>query len=203
MSSTRAHTLKWAKAMGLVMLGPTPNLPSLVTHIAPGLRGARWWSHPQANEIYNTYRQIIEDRDIAVAKLVDGKITLLHRKLWPAIIKLVQDEMWRKKQIGALSLTAKSLLDHVESAGSIRLDFLAPDWPRGVTGLKKDRNILEKKALVMSRDEHTKTGTHQTVLESWESFRNREHIKVPRGLRREKALEILKPYLGPRKSVFE
>jgi len=47
-----------------------------------------WWAHPKANEILRLSRSIRGSPDVLVCRLVDGKITYIHRRLWPAVVRL-------------------------------------------------------------------------------------------------------------------
>ncbi len=63
-------------------------VPSLAQVVAgEPLRGS-WWAHPKGNEIFRLSRAIRSSPDVLVCRLVDGKITYIHRRLWPALVKL-------------------------------------------------------------------------------------------------------------------
>lgn len=49
-----------------------------------------WWAHPKGNEIFLLSRAIRSSPDVLVCRLVDGKITYVHRRLWPALVKLAE-----------------------------------------------------------------------------------------------------------------
>ena len=65
---------------------------SSVRNLAEAVAGERirgsWWSHPKAREIYRAAEAVCESPDVLVCKLVEGKITYVHRRLWPALVKL-------------------------------------------------------------------------------------------------------------------
>jgi hypothetical protein len=46
-----------------------------------------WWSHPQAHTIYNVLTEVQASEDVLVCRLLGGKITLVHRRLWPALVR--------------------------------------------------------------------------------------------------------------------
>ncbi len=64
--------------------GPVPSLAELVAG-AP-IRGS-WWSHPRGREIFAVTRAMRGSEDVLVCRLVDGKITFVHRRLWPALVR--------------------------------------------------------------------------------------------------------------------
>lgn len=65
--------------------GPVPNLAHAV---AGGRIRGSWWSHPRGREIFAVTRAVRNSPDILVARLVDGHITFVHRRLWPAVVRL-------------------------------------------------------------------------------------------------------------------
>jgi hypothetical protein len=65
--------------------GPVPNLAEAVA--GSPIRGS-WWAHPKGKQIFRAAKAIYENPDVHICKLVEGKITYVHRRLWPALIKL-------------------------------------------------------------------------------------------------------------------
>ena len=43
---------------------------------------------PKANTIFLCSRAIRESADVLVCRLVDSKVTFVHRRLWPALVRL-------------------------------------------------------------------------------------------------------------------
>ena len=54
------------------------------------LRGS-WWSHPKANDIFRALRALPEDQ-VLETKLVAGKVTFIHRRLWPDFLAIAAGE---------------------------------------------------------------------------------------------------------------
>jgi hypothetical protein len=65
--------------------GPIPNVAELITG-AP-IRGS-WWAHPQSHRIFATINALAESPDVARMRLVDRRITLVHRRLWAPLLRL-------------------------------------------------------------------------------------------------------------------
>ena len=86
------------------------------------LRGS-WWSHPKAHEIFAALSSLSEHPDVLFVKLLSGKVTLVHRKLWPALLAVVTEPgAW---QVRRLSEPAQWLLASVaESPGALRAAHL-------------------------------------------------------------------------------
>jgi hypothetical protein len=65
--------------------GPIPNVAELVAGEA--IRGS-WWAHPQSHRIFTAINALADSPDIARMRLVNRRITLVHRRLWPALLNL-------------------------------------------------------------------------------------------------------------------
>ncbi|MFN2510298.1 MAG: hypothetical protein ABR568_02505 [Pyrinomonadaceae bacterium] len=79
--------LQTLRRLGL-LLETDARLPSVASLIAGApLRGS-WWSHPFAGKIYISLGQFSDHRDVMFTKLISGKVTLVHRKLWPEILAI-------------------------------------------------------------------------------------------------------------------
>jgi hypothetical protein len=49
-----------------------------------------WWGHPKSHQIYAILQAVADSSDILVCRLVDGKVTFVHRRLWPALVRLAK-----------------------------------------------------------------------------------------------------------------
>lgn len=65
--------------------GPVPNLADLVA--GEQIRGS-WWSHPRSHDIFVAVNEARDSDDVVALRLVRGKVTLVHRRLWPALVRL-------------------------------------------------------------------------------------------------------------------
>ena len=75
--------------------GPVPSLAEAV--VGSPIRGS-WWGHAKGKEIFRAAEAISESPDVLVCKLIAGKVTYVHRRLWPALVKLAG--RLRKAQLG-------------------------------------------------------------------------------------------------------
>ncbi len=85
---TPKQAIAFVKANGVVLesgRGPVPNLAEAIAGAA--IRGS-WWAHRKANTIFLCSRAIRESADVLVCRLVGGKVTYVHRRLWPALVRL-------------------------------------------------------------------------------------------------------------------
>jgi hypothetical protein len=158
---TAAEAIALVEQAGAITLVPAGDRLSLVTAVVGGPVAGSWWSHPRGKVIYAIATALADSRDVLVSKLVDGKITFVHRALWPALHRVVTDRRTRAAGRRALSAAARGLLDRVERAGRVRCDGPAD---------RAARRTLESAALVHSASEHTDKGSHAAVLTAWSSW---------------------------------
>ncbi len=75
-------------------------IPSLAAAVAGRPIRGSWWNHPKGHDIFLLSRTVRRSPDVLVCGLVDGKITYVHRRLWPALIVLAG--RFRKERLAAL-----------------------------------------------------------------------------------------------------
>jgi len=82
------QALAWVTECGVAVESVRASVPSLAQMVTgEPLRGS-WWAHPKRNDIFRLSRAIRSSPDVLVCRLVDGKITYVHRRLWPALVAL-------------------------------------------------------------------------------------------------------------------
>jgi hypothetical protein len=119
-----------------------------------------WWSHPRANEVYDRLQAVERHPDVLLAKLLAGKVTLIHRSLWPAVLAVVTArEPWQLDGLPPLAAQALAALDEAEAAGTF-----PPDLSRTV--IKE----LEARLLAHGESVHTTAGKHATRLQPWKTW---------------------------------
>lgn len=85
---TPAEALIFVCTHGVVLESGTGPVPSLVAAIAgEPIRGS-WWGHARGREIFAVTRAVRDCPEVLVCRLVEGKITYVHRRLWPALVRL-------------------------------------------------------------------------------------------------------------------
>ena len=65
--------------------GPVPNVAELVA--GEPIRGS-WWAHGSSHAIFDGLNHLAESEDVVRTRLIGGKVTLIHRRLWPALVRL-------------------------------------------------------------------------------------------------------------------
>jgi hypothetical protein len=97
--------------------GAVVNLPELVVG---GPISGSWWSHPQHDEIFRMLNDAAASDDVVRLRLVRGKLALVHRRLWPALVRLAD-------RIGPEALAAVQE-EHTSSGAHRSLAVAFPDW---------------------------------------------------------------------------
>src|SRR5438128_8616568 len=85
---TPRQALAFVKRHGIVLQAARGPVPNLAEAIAGGPIRGSWWAHPKANAIFLCSRAIRASADVLVCRLVGGKTTCVHRRLWPALVRL-------------------------------------------------------------------------------------------------------------------
>jgi hypothetical protein len=86
-----AAGLAFIRRHGIVLeaaRGPVPNLAETVA--GERIQGS-WWGHSKGHEIFRLTRTIRSSRDVLVCRLVRHRISYVHRRLWPALVRLAGD----------------------------------------------------------------------------------------------------------------
>lgn len=112
--------LAFVKRHGIVLQAARGPVPSLAEAIAGSPIRGSWWSHPKSGEIFRVTDAVSDDPDVLVCKLVDGKVTYIHSRLWPALVKLAS--RFRKEQL------AKVWNEHTRGGAHRSRRMAFPHW---------------------------------------------------------------------------
>ena len=86
---TPAKALAFVERHGIVCeASRRGDIPSLVDEIAGEAVRGSWWAHPRSRAIFAATRAVRDSPDVLACRLVDGKITFVHRRLWPALVRI-------------------------------------------------------------------------------------------------------------------
>ena len=105
---------------GVVLQSAKGLEPSLAVRIAGGPIRGSWWSHPMSHEIFALIQHVHASKAVLVCTLARGKITYVHRRLWPAFVRMA-----RKFPGHALDKVQEV---HLPSGRHQRQDIPFPDW---------------------------------------------------------------------------
>ena len=122
---TAAEVLDFVERHGVVLMSARGPVPSLAEAIAGGPIRGSWWSHPKSHEIFRLLGVACDSPDVLVCRLVNGKVTLVHRRLWPALVRLS-----RRLPKGGLAAVRE---EHTTSGRHRTVETPYPRWvPRAV-----------------------------------------------------------------------
>jgi len=109
-------------------------MPSLADAIAGEQLRGNWWSHPHSREIFAITRALRDAPQLLVCRLVDDKITFVHERLWPALVR-VSDRF-------APQRLARVREVHSASGKHVLEETPFPAWvPAAVTGAAKRLSV--------------------------------------------------------------
>ncbi|MGH8320710.1 MAG: hypothetical protein ACRESI_02020 [Gammaproteobacteria bacterium] len=84
---TPEEAISFISQHGIVLEAANGPVPSLAEAIAGEAIHGSWWAHPRGKEIFSITRAVRASKQMLVCRLIDGKITFVHRRLWPALIR--------------------------------------------------------------------------------------------------------------------
>ena len=85
---TIAEALAFVDTHGVVLESASGPVPSLVTAVVGGAIRGSWWAHPQSHQVFAITRGVRTSASVLVCRLVNGRVTLVHRRLWPAVVRV-------------------------------------------------------------------------------------------------------------------
>lgn len=80
-----AAALDFVREHGVVLVSAKGPVPRLTEAIAGEPIKGSWWGHPKGKQIFTVLQEVGDSVDILMCRLVDDKVTLVHRRLWPAL----------------------------------------------------------------------------------------------------------------------
>jgi hypothetical protein len=86
--TTAKDALAFVEAHGVVLASAKGVVPRLTEAIVGAPIKGNWWTHADGRRIFAILNSVTESNDVLVCRLIDGKITLVHRRLWPALVRL-------------------------------------------------------------------------------------------------------------------
>lgn len=84
---TTREAIAFVRKHGVVLESARGKVPSLAEAIVGGPIRGSWWSHPRGRELFEVFQAIRDRPDVLVCRLAGGKITFVHRRLWPALYR--------------------------------------------------------------------------------------------------------------------
>ena len=117
--------------------GPLPNVAELVA--GEPIKGS-WWGHPRGHQIFAVLSSLDDSPDVMRMRLVNGKVTLVHRRMWPALVRLA--DRFTPRQLAALH-------EEHTATGAHRVterpfpEWIGEDVEQAAAGLSVDEALAE------------------------------------------------------------
>src|SRR5882672_9149505 len=84
---TAAEAISFIEEHGVVLASAKVPVPRLTeTIVKESIKGS-WWAHPKSQQIFAVLQAVADSEDVLVCRLVKGKVTYIHRRLWPALVR--------------------------------------------------------------------------------------------------------------------
>ena len=120
LSERVAATLAWIGERGVVLQSARGPVPNVAQYIAgEPIRGS-WWGHPAGKEIYAVLNALDESPDLVATRLINRKVTLLHRRVWPSVVRV-------SERLGVANLSAIHS-EHTASGAHHSFEVEFPLW---------------------------------------------------------------------------
>jgi hypothetical protein len=122
---TATQALRFVHDQGAVLVAAKGPVPRLAEAIAGAPFKGSWWAHPKGREIFAILQQLEDSPDILVCRLVNGHVTFVHRRLWPALVRMAAH--FKPGQL------ARVRQEHTASGRHVNRETAFPGWvPREI-----------------------------------------------------------------------
>ena len=137
---TTKEAVAYIRKHGVVLVSGKGPVPRLVEAIANEPIKGSWWGHPKGNQIFNALEGVTDSADILVCRLVGNKVTLVHKRVWPALVRAAK--RFSPRQL------AQVKQEHTASGHHINREIAFPKWvPSEIA--KKAKTLSEETAVKM------------------------------------------------------
>lgn len=117
---TADEALSFVQEHGIVLASAKGPIPRLAEAIAGEPIKGSWWAHPKSHQIFAIFQKIGDSPDILTCRLANRKITFVHRRLWPVLVRLAD-----YLPADRLSLVRQ---EHTSSRHHVSRDTPFPAW---------------------------------------------------------------------------
>ena len=135
---TPDEAISFIKEHGVVLAsakGPVPRLSEAIVN--EPIKGS-WWAHPKSHQIFAVFQAVTDSKEVLVCRLVNGKVTFIHSRLWPALVRVA-------RRFPAAQI-AQVHEEHTSSGRHITREVPFPKWvPTPV--VEQAKSMSEKEAL--------------------------------------------------------
>lgn len=140
---TKRSWLGFVKKHGIVLASARGPVPSLAEAVAGEPIVGSWWAHRKGKAIFAALSDLDDSVDVRCFKLVDGKITLVHRRVWPALVRLARDGVLAPDQVASLQQ------EHMPTGEHRNIVTPFPDWVDDATAHAASKLSPDKARLAL------------------------------------------------------
>jgi hypothetical protein len=105
---------------GVVLVSAAGPVPRLTDAIAGEPVKGSWWAHRQGKRIFSVLEAVKASPDILVCRMIAGKLTLVHRRLWPMLLPIAH-----RFKPGQLARVKE---EHTASGRHVNTETAFPQW---------------------------------------------------------------------------
>jgi hypothetical protein len=123
--SAPARTGRWLAFIeqhGVVLASAHGPVPCIADAVAGQRIIGSWWAHPKGKAIFAALSEIDDSDDVRCFKLVDGKVTFVHRRMWPAVARLASDGLLEPARVASIQQ------EHMPTGEHRNVITPFPDW---------------------------------------------------------------------------
>ena len=119
------QAIAFVRKHGIVLESGRGPVPCLAQAITGGTIRGSWWSHPKGHDIFAATRCVRASSSVLVCRLVDNKVTFVHRCRWAALVRVAN--LFPQERLASLREI------HTDSGRHVIHAVPFPDWvPRQV-----------------------------------------------------------------------
>jgi len=140
---TPRQAVAFVRKHGVVLESASGPVPSLAQAVAGAPIRGSWWAHPRSRQIFALTRAVRDSADVLVCRLVDGKITYVHRRLWAPLVRAAQ--RFPRKRLAQVHEI------HTASGRHVTKEVAFPKWVPDDISQEAARLSEEDAALLLGR----------------------------------------------------
>ncbi|HEX5062840.1 MAG TPA: hypothetical protein VFV99_25880 [Kofleriaceae bacterium] len=137
----KAGASRWVKFVekhGIVLASAKGPVPNVAEAVAGEPIVGSWWAHAKGKAIFAALSEIDDSTDVRCFKLVDGKVTFAHRKVWPALVRLGKEGVISAEQLAAVQQ------EHMPTGEHRNIVTPFPDWVDDATAAAAEKLAADK-----------------------------------------------------------
>ncbi|HEY2464905.1 MAG TPA: hypothetical protein VGI32_12685 [Steroidobacteraceae bacterium] len=133
--------LAFVRQHGIVLVSAKGPAARLTEAIAGEPIKGSWWAHAKSHQIFAVLQKLEDSPEILVCRFIAGRVTFVHRRLWPAIVRLAN--RFHPEQL------ARIRQEHTASGKHVSHLTAYPEWvPAEILEEAKHLTTAEAEALL-------------------------------------------------------